>query len=92
MSARPPTLAGYAEWGSLAAAFATIAVILSAFLIFNAGEFLMINPEKIEMTSARTSRSWSGSHGWATKEAADLLSKSRLDRLDSFNRTLRIRV
>jgi hypothetical protein len=48
--------------------------------------------EKIEMISARTSRFWSKAHGWAPKEAADLLSKSRLDWLDSFNRTLRCRV
>lgn len=37
-------------------------------------------------------RFWTKAHGWAPKEAADLLSKSRLDWLDSFNRTLRARV
>ena len=46
----------------------------------------------IEEISERTSRFWTKSYGWAPKEAADLLSKSRLDWLDSFNRTLRPRV
>jgi hypothetical protein len=46
----------------------------------------------IEMISARTADFWSKAHGWAPKEAADLLSNSRLDWLDSFNRTLRARV
>jgi hypothetical protein len=46
----------------------------------------------IEEISYRTSRFWTKAHGWAPKEAADLLCKSRLDWLDSFNRTLRARV
>src|SRR3982750_3729664 len=48
--------------------------------------------ERIEVISARTADFWSKAHGWAPKEAAELLSKSRLDWLDSFNRTLRARV
>jgi hypothetical protein len=46
----------------------------------------------IEEISERTSGFWTNAHGWAPKESADLLSKSRLDWLDSFNRTLRARV
>lgn len=48
--------------------------------------------ERIEQISSRTADFWSKAHGWAPQEAADLLSKSRLDWLDSFNRTLRARV
>ena len=46
----------------------------------------------IEKMSERTSRFWTNAHGWASKDTAALLSKSRLDWLDSFNRTLRARV
>jgi hypothetical protein len=61
--------------------------------------FLKPEPETIEERlrvieefSERTSKFWTNAHGWAPQEAADLLSKSRLDWLDSFNRTLRARV
>ena len=46
----------------------------------------------IDAISKRTSTFWKAAHGWAPKEAADLLSRSRLDWLDSFNRSLRARV
>ena len=52
----------------------------------------MTDLERIELISSRTADFWSKADGWAPKEAADLLSKSRLDWLDSFNRTLRSRV
>jgi hypothetical protein len=52
----------------------------------------MTDLERIELISARTADFWSKAHGWAPNEAADLLSKSRLDWLDSFNRTLKARV
>ena len=52
----------------------------------------MTDVERIELISARTADFWRKAHGWAPKEAADLLSKSRLDWLDSFNRTLKARV
>jgi len=34
-------------------------------------------------------RFWSASHGWAPKDAADLLAEARLDRQLSFSHTLR---
>lgn len=52
----------------------------------------MTDLERIELISSRIADFWSSAHGWAPKEAADLLSKSRLDWLDSFNHTLRGRV
>src|SRR4051812_15988172 len=52
----------------------------------------MTELERIELISARTADFWSKAHGWTPKDAADLLSKSRLDWLDSFNRTLKARV
>ena len=35
---------------------------------------------------------WKSAHGWAPREAADLLSQARLDWLDSLSRTLGLRV
>src|ERR1019366_10510838 len=62
-------------------------------------DFLKREPETmeemlhaIETISVRTADFWKSAHGWAPKEAADLLSKSRLDWLVSFNRTLKARV
>jgi hypothetical protein len=40
----------------------------------------------------KAAKFWAKPHGWAPKEAAELLSKSRLDWLASFSRTLRARV
>jgi hypothetical protein len=46
----------------------------------------------IAATSERAAGFWAKAHGWAPHEAADLLSKARLDWLASFSRTLRTRV
>ncbi len=46
----------------------------------------------IAALSTRLSSFWSSAHGWATREAADLLEQSRLDWLASLNRALTHRV
>ncbi len=46
----------------------------------------------IEKISSRAANFWSRAHGWAPKNAAELLSGSRLDWLSSFAATLRLRV
>src|SRR5205823_4214761 len=46
----------------------------------------------IAAISERAADFWAKAHGWAPHEAADLLSKARLDWLASFSRTLRARV
>ncbi|MBV8807333.1 MAG: hypothetical protein JO033_01550 [Acidobacteriaceae bacterium] len=47
---------------------------------------------KIAAITEQATKFWAHSHGWAPKEAAEILSKSRLDWLASFSRTLRARV
>jgi hypothetical protein len=46
----------------------------------------------IAHTSTAIAHFWSAAHGWAPKEAANLLSQARLDWLASFSRVLGLRV
>jgi hypothetical protein len=44
--------------------------------------------QQITSKNERIARFWSGAHGWASLDAAQLLSRSRLDRQVSLSRTL----
>jgi|ERR1019366_3090771 hypothetical protein len=46
----------------------------------------------ISTISTRAADFWKAAHGWAPKDAAEALSKARLDWLASFSRTLKMRV
>jgi hypothetical protein len=46
----------------------------------------------VAVISTRAAEFWKKAHGWAPKDAADALSKARLDWLASFSRTLKMRV
>src|SRR5438270_401620 len=47
---------------------------------------------QITDVSTNSASFWSAAHGWAPREAADLLSQARLDWLASLSRTLSLRV
>lgn len=48
--------------------------------------------KEIAFIAQHAAKFWANSRGWAPREAAELLSKSRLDWLASFSRTLRAQV
>lgn len=50
---------------------------------------LLVIDRIVELTEAQTDF-WSQSHGWAPRDAADVLSRSRLDRQVDLARCLRI--
>ena len=53
---------------------------------------VLVDLDVIASISIRTAQFWAEAHGWAPKDAADALSRARLDWLASFSRTLKFRV